>query len=498
MTKTRSTRSKRAPTAPAAGAAKNRQTRRRQELPFRVRVRMYRHGLGDCFLLTFPRAGRDPFQVLIDCGALSRSAAQMQALAANVEVATKRADGTSRLDLLVATHEHRDHLSGFNQARDVFERIEIGAVWMGWTEKPGDPQAEALAGRRNAAAARLRAALASPRGVAAAVGGALGDLAGLAAFHADDDAGEPGRRTIADALEYVRHRGAKAGAIEYLEPGEPPRRLDGVEGVRVFALGPPRDPALLLDSSVTKRRLEEGTIYHLAATPSTVLAAVDQGLGVAGGPDGDGERYRPFARQHEIARDDDWFDGIAPFVAAIYDRPDQAWRRIDDDWIASYEPLALKLDEDTNNTSLVLAFELEGTGDVLLFVGDAQVGNWLSWEKVSFAVPESERPLPALDLVRRTVFYKVGHHASHNATLKKEGLERMESDRLVAFVPLDVATAKKQGKKGWDMPAAPLEAALRRKTAGRLVISDVEREVPAEALAAGVEATPDWIDWICR
>src|SRR5690606_6160869 len=111
----------------------------------------------------------------------------------------------------------------------------------------------------------------------------------------------------------------------------------------------------------------------------------------------------------------------------------------------SYEPLALKLDEDTNNTSLVLAFEFEDTGDVLLFVGDAQVGNWLSWEKVSFAVPESDRPLPALDLVRRAIFYKVGHHASHNATLRRQGLERMESDRLVAFVPLDVATAKKQG-----------------------------------------------------
>jgi hypothetical protein len=459
---------------------------------------MYRHGLGDCFLLTFPRAGRDPFQVLIDCGALSRSAVDMQALAAHVATATKRADGSSRLDLLVATHEHRDHLSGFNQARDHFDQIEIGAVWLGWTEKPGDPQAEALAARRNAAAARLRAALASPRGLAASAAGARGGLAGLAAFHAADDAEPVGRRTIADALEYVRRRGEKAGAIEYLEPGEPPRTLDGVERVRIFALGPPRDPTLLLDSSVTKKRLEEGTIYHLAASTPAMLAAVDQGLGLAGSPDGDGERYRPFARQHAIARGDDWFAEIAPFVATIYDRPEQAWRRIDHDWIAGYEPLALKLDEDTNNTSLVLAFELEDSGDVLLFVGDAQVGNWLSWERVSFQLEGRAQPLPALDLVRRTVFYKVGHHASHNATLKKEGLERMESDRLVAFVPLDVATAKKQGKKGWDMPAGPLEAALRRKTAGRLVISDVTRPVPPEAIAAGVADGGDWVDWTCK
>jgi hypothetical protein len=497
MPKTRSTRSKRARGA-AAAPGKGRQARKRQELPYRVRVRMYRHGLGDCFLLTFPRAGRDPFQMLIDCGALSRSAADMRVLAEHIAKETRRADGTSRLDRVVVTHEHRDHLSGFNQARDVFDRIEIGGVWMGWTEKPGDPQADALAGRRNAAAARLKAALASPRGVAASVAGALGGLAGLAAFHADDSAEPVGRRTIADALAYVRRRGEQVEAIEYLEPGEPPRTLDGVERIRVFSLGPPRDPKLLLDSGVTKKRLEEGTIYHLAAAPSAVLAAVDQGLGVADGPDVDGERYRPFAKQHAIGRGDDWFAEIESFVTTIYDHPDRSWRRIDDDWIASYEPLALKLDEDTNNTSLVLAFELEETGDVLLFVGDAQVGNWLSWEKVSFAVPGRDQPLPALDLVRRTVFYKVGHHASHNATLKKEGLERMESDRLVAFVPLDVATAKKQGKKGWDMPAAPLEAALLRKTGERLVISDRTRQAPPAALAAGVEVGDEWVDWTYR
>jgi hypothetical protein len=44
---------------------------------FRARVRMYWHGLGDCFLITFPRAGKDPFQILIDCGALARDKESM-------------------------------------------------------------------------------------------------------------------------------------------------------------------------------------------------------------------------------------------------------------------------------------------------------------------------------------------------------------------------------------------------------------------------------------
>src|SRR5262245_46716677 len=44
---------------------------------FRVRVRMYRQGLGDCFLITFPREKREPVHILIDCGALGRKAEDM-------------------------------------------------------------------------------------------------------------------------------------------------------------------------------------------------------------------------------------------------------------------------------------------------------------------------------------------------------------------------------------------------------------------------------------
>jgi len=40
----------------------------------------------------------------------------------------------------------------------------------------------------------------------------------------------------------------------------------------------------------------------------------------------------------------------------------------------------------TNNTSLVLAIELED-GDVMLFAGDAQVGNWLSWQDLTWTLP---------------------------------------------------------------------------------------------------------------
>jgi len=131
-------------------------------------------------------------------------------------------------------------------------------------------------------------------------------------------------------------------------------------------------------------------------------------------------------------------------------------------------------------------------------VGDAQVGSWRSWEKLEFTVPGRAKPLPTHELLERTVFYKVGHHCSHNATLKKGGLELMNGEDLVAFIPLDEATAHSQGKKGWDMPAKPLYKALLKQTGSRTVISDVTKTAPREAVDAGVRSTGTYVDWFLK
>ncbi|MFO0840146.1 MAG: hypothetical protein U1D55_16685 [Phycisphaerae bacterium] len=145
------------------------------------------------------------------------------------------------------------------------------------------------------------------------------------------------------------------------------------------------------------------------------------------------------------------------------------WRRIDDDWLGFAGPLALQLDSYTNNTSLVLAFELVRSRKVLLFVGDAQVGNWLSWHDKPLQV--DGRAVTATDLLKRTVFCKVGHHGSHNATLKDKGLELMTSDERIAFVPVEEKIAHE--KKGWkEMPKNSLMKRLGELTAGRLLQSD--------------------------
>lgn len=151
----------------------------------------------------------------------------------------------------------------------------------------------------------------------------------------------------------------------------------------------------------------------------------------------------------------------------------QGWRRIDGSWLDASPSLALQLDSATNNTCLVLAFEL-GDGDVLLFAADAQVGNWLSWQDLKWKVNGTDVTGP--DLLRRTIFYKVGHHGSHNATLRELGLEEMKSSLQVAFVPVDHEMAVK--KRWHQMPLNELMNRLNEITDERVV--RIDADIPAK------------------
>lgn len=467
---------------------------------FRARVRMYRHGLGDCFLVTFPRRNREPFHILIDCGALHRDKTFMTGVVEHIRdtVRDGRTDGKARLDVVVATHEHKDHVSGFNQARDVFNNdFDFGAVWLAWTENLTKPEIRRLKEAKAKAVAKLQAALASPLAAAAGLQG----VEALLGFSEDDDTTDS--KTVAEALEYLKLRGKDAGALRYCEPGEDPFELDGVPGVLVYVLAPSHDPGFMKVSEVTKQMQKDEIVYHLTATGDAGMdalgAAISTLTGAAGGSQA---RYFPFSNEHRIPREkrdgggpNPYFRSIESFVSDTYDDPQQTWRQIEDDWLTAFGQLALDLDNDTNNTSLVLAFEFVETGEVLLFVGDAQIGNWKSWADVEFKVPGRATPRPAHDLISHAVFYKVGHHCSHNATLKKGGLELMNRDDLVAFIPLDQETASKQGKKGWEMPAPPLFKALKKRTGDRVAISDVKEELNKETRKAGVRATEAYIDY---
>src|SRR6478735_221787 len=102
---------------------------------FRLRIRMYRVGLGDCFLLTFYTT---PVQhMLIDCGMFGGSGLDKEKKDKELhrEIASNIATETGNtLDVVVITHEHMDHVSIFNSQKDIFEKMKFKQVWVGWVE----------------------------------------------------------------------------------------------------------------------------------------------------------------------------------------------------------------------------------------------------------------------------------------------------------------------------------------------------------------------------
>ena len=117
-----------------------------------VLIRMYGQGIGDCFLLAFPRrrSSEDdperPVYVLIDCGVLHRTPGAKErilSIVQDIRCTTRdhalplAADGQPRghLDLLIVTHEHWDHLSGFiyEKAGKEWDNIQVDALWTAWT-----------------------------------------------------------------------------------------------------------------------------------------------------------------------------------------------------------------------------------------------------------------------------------------------------------------------------------------------------------------------------
>jgi beta-lactamase superfamily II metal-dependent hydrolase len=442
-----------------------------------VTVRMYNQGFGDCFLLAFRDEHGKPRYMLIDCGVHHEHTEGKERMSL---VADDIADATgNHLHVVAVTHEHTDHLYGFKYGRKGFDKIDIDELWLAWTENPDDRDARALKKDYGMKARALAAAagLLGPADERLAL--ALQNVLG---FNLPEGLGAAGGN--AAQLTYLRGKSAKKleDAEDYLSPPEL-LSLPGVPGVRIYVLGPPREKKWIRSLNRKKE------MYHLSGFIDEETAFAVAALEAAGSLDEETEQQdaelarlsRPFDGRHAIPHDPedmrpehrDFFRRHYGFSPREAEGEGPAWRRIDTDWLAVAERLALKLNSKTNNTSLVLAIELT-TSDprkVMLFVGDAQVGSWLSWHELSWpdAGPGGST-VTTEDLLGRTVLYKVGHHGSHNATLKGSGLEMMDSPELVAMIPVDQAWAN--DKKNWEHPADELLKRLTERTSGRVIRTD--------------------------
>jgi hypothetical protein len=473
----------------------------------RVRIRLYRHGLGDCMLLRFAKTDSDDtFNVLIDCGLITvaeQPREKMQAVANDIHQACQ-----GRLDVVVMTHEHWDHVSGFHptQARDIFDSMEIGEVWYGWTEDPRNELGQRLRAERaaklNALATAVAAFDASPSPSMRQRGTELGRMLGFFGLKPGEPAGTKIGKTR-EAFEYLQ--GKQDVKTRYLSPRQAPRQLGDLGNVRVYVLGPPPDEGMIKRSAPTRKGRE---VYELASELQLAsnLDAAFLRLGPDGAPDDDSFVDCPFdpGLRREAHPGQRYSQALSDIIHGVWQQTGQEWRQIEEDWTQAAETLALNLDSHTNNTCLVLAFEFIDSGEVMLFPADAQVGNWLSWQDLRWKVGPGVVTGP--DLLARTVFYKVGHHGSHNATLRDKGLEQMTSEDLVAFIPVSKREAEKNRWMG--MPFNPLLERLREKTFGRLLVADEPRpgdgdlgELSASArkqFKATVEENDLWFEYSLR
>jgi beta-lactamase superfamily II metal-dependent hydrolase len=380
-----------------------------------VRVRMYNVGFGDAFLLFLPGKKRE-IKVLVDCGSIANGPVPMKDVVAQIVAdATEQPGGDPRIDVVIATHRHLDHISGF--ALPAWSKVKVDEVWMPWTENPDDARARAIVRTQTQLAARLRLQIETR--LRAGVSGtsrqrALRALAMALNAHRSDKPmqtlrtgfqGSPKRFYLPDAA----HGG----------PLFPSAALPGVE---VHVLGPSR-----IDSVIRDMDPPAGKSYL------QMISAAAGGVGA-----------------EEVVRPPDLFrsefahrslDVLAPNLKhSLTMRERRDIQAIADE---DEELLAASMEKSVNGTSLMLVLQVGKAR--LLLAGDAQWGTW----NAVLQDPHGR------SLLEETTFYKVGHHGSHNAT-PIEFVEHVIHSKTFAMV------STKRVKSYPNVPREPLLQALKQ------------------------------------
>ena len=521
--------------------------------PSGVKVRMYRHGHGDCYLLAF--AGREGTQsrnvyVMIDCGLKPGSEIHRKTDPDNYAtihdiVDDIHASTGGEIDVVAITHEHQDHVNAFSMkknGKNIFDKIKFRQCWLGWTEDETDELANSLRERFRdtlvalSFAQKKMASLNSASSVSERLSDLLsfeiGDegktirktkegLGIVKAFESEMKKSplalrsELAARSIKGisnkkAMKYIRDKAQDP--IKFLGPNSPPQSIPFVEDVKAYVLGPPRDQALLLDLDPIGN--EE---FHLRPSDGTMALHDDtRGFALAVTPELDSDSAsQPFSPRYRISGeqvsnhhmqisgpiDRTKREKGLDYIKSKYEDPALDWRRIDDDWLGTSEGLALRLNNEVNNTSLVLAFELGKTGKVLLFTGDAQRGSWIGWSDLQWTTEDCETTTTTTvkDLLSRCVFYKVGHHGSHNATLNGSETDEYANigwmargkfaNDFVAMIPANTEWALSKSKP-WRHPLPEIEEALHKKAYGRVFRADLDHvEKPAPSVLSNAKWT---------
>jgi len=373
--------------------------------PKSVTLRTYQVGFGDCFLLSFHYKGKTHDRhVLIDFGSTGQQKWHGPKLLNRVAEDIK-AQCNGKLHAVVATHRHKDHISGFatNKQKtapgDIIASCKPDVVVQPWTEHPkartNATQAPATLTARKA----FVQALGSMHEISAAVLIEAERRKAILGAMKSEELKFIGKDNLSNlsAVENLMRMGKKNYYLNYGSKSGLERVLPGV---KVTVLGPPT----LKQSSQIKiqRSKDEAEFWQLQALANQFVVRKRGGT----------FRGKPIYSE----------TGRPPFTRWFVKR----LRSIRGEQLLG---IVRALDKVMNNTSLILLFEINKTK--MLFPGDAQIENW------SYALSKAavRRRLEKVNV------YKVGHHGSRNATpktlwngFKTRSTNKKDKDRLKSFL----------------------------------------------------------------
>jgi len=405
--------------------------------PTSLTIRTYHVGFGDCFLLSFRYAANSEKHVLMDFGSTGmpaniaeKPAERMMKIARDISARCK-----GSLTAVVATHRHRDHISGFatkaggKGTGDIIRSLKPAIVIQPWTEDPklatgavgpaggGDQKTDkghvAALSLMHQTAAQV-AALAAQRGSAAMLGAARGELG----FLGEDNI--LNASAVKNLMTMGKNNYLFYGAASGLEKLLP--------GVDVKVLGP---PTIRQSAAVKKQRSSDPSEFWQLQANALAANGRRQQKGGALFADYVVSSYPVTAR---------WFLHHA--------------RNVQSDQLLQIVRI---LDQAMNNTSVILLFQVGKKS--LLFPGDAQIENW------SYALSSDANK----KILAETDLYKVGHHGSRNATPRTLwGLFKNRSPKQSATRLLSLMSTM-EGKHGTaskntEVPRDTLVTALKKET----------------------------------
>lgn len=465
----------------------------------KLRVRMYRVGFGDFFLVTVPTK-TGPQHILIDCGVHAGNIGTMKECVQDLIKVTN-----SKLALVIATHYHADHLSGFASNFEEFAKFEVGMVWI--TNRL-DPD--------NKNAMKFKAQIRS-------LAGDLQFRLGLRAKGQDEDT-EEGLATqralfkVSDALgldaDEVQSGGAKKEgsndkALRLLTKNfknRPPVKYYQGKDIPEF---PPSLRGAITAEILAPAPIDSGGEFSTEDNNAQqyLAAAAEDGLP----PD----TLRPFDKDWPATANDYAPAGVFSEYRAGGPPGTPGTPANMENLLKESQPDALlaaadKLDGTLNNQSLVILFTVNKRK--LLFVGDAQWSNWSYWLYGKNVIGKDPGILEnAKEILGSVDFYKVGHHGSTNANpipamtaLNSKCVSMCSTESADAYPEKKRpygTISKDPNKKGTEVPRITLMEEMEKLTDNRLVRSDwiavsKPRDVLASPEAKGqlAELPPDFVE----